>query len=98
MNTRLEGDTTMAGLAATLRIVAGREVIDRTGLPGFYRVVMTFSRDTPVQGSVTAAPPAPGDPPSLFTAIQEQLGLRLAPANVNRDVLMVDQVTRPTEN
>ena len=47
-----------------------------------------------------AAPNAitPGDEPALFTALQEQLGLKLNPQRATLDVLVIDSIDRPTEN
>jgi uncharacterized protein (TIGR03435 family) len=42
--------------------------------------------------------PAASDVPSLFTAIQEQLGLKLQPSRIVRDTLIIDHVERPTPN
>lgn len=66
--------------------IVGRTVVDRTGLSGNWAFELTY-----------AAEPSPdSDAPSLFTAIQEQLGLKLEPATGPVDVLVVDRVQRPT--
>ncbi len=44
------------------------------------------------------AGPAPGDEPTLVTALQEQLGLKLDPRRANVDVLVIDSVEKPSEN
>jgi uncharacterized protein (TIGR03435 family) len=76
--------------ASVLALPLGRTVVDRTGLQGLYDLDVTF------------APEAPGAPqsdaPSLFTALQEQLGLKLDPENERVEVLVVDRIERPTEN
>jgi uncharacterized protein (TIGR03435 family) len=87
------------GLAQQL----GRPVIDKTGLQGFYDIKLQW---TPELGEGLAKPggveppPPPPDPsgPSIFTAIQEQLGLRLESVKGPVDVLVIDSVQRPTEN
>ena len=97
------GGTTMAQLAANLSGEAQRVVIDRTGLTGFYDVTLTF---TPDPGQLPLAPPPPGverpaiDPngPSLFTAIQEQLGLKLESSRGPVEVVVIDSIEQPTEN
>jgi uncharacterized protein (TIGR03435 family) len=75
----------------------GRLVIDKTGLAGRFAFTLTW---TPEQ-MPTAAPPAgvpPIDPngPSFFTALQEQLGLKLESARGPVDVVVIDSVERPT--
>jgi uncharacterized protein (TIGR03435 family) len=94
---RLEGDTTMAGLATALRPFAGRRVFDKTSLAGFYRVTMTFDLAAVVRGPDTGGPMASGAP-SLFTAIQEDLGLRLKPAREAVATVVIDHIERPTAN
>ena len=93
---RLEGETTMANLAEFLWIPAGRFVVDKTGLTGSYRVKMNFdllgSRRPP---EVT---PPPDAAPTVFTAIREQLGLKLESSRAQLDTLIIDRLERPTEN
>lgn len=72
-----------------------RAVIDRTGLTGTWDIDLTFSPD----GGVAAPTTTPQDSgPSLFTALQEQLGLRLEPSTGPVQVLVIDRIERPTEN
>ena len=70
-----------------------RAVIDRTGLTGTWDIDLTFSPD-----GLAAPATTPQDGPSLFTALQEQLGLRLEPSTGPVQVLVVDRIERPTEN
>jgi uncharacterized protein (TIGR03435 family) len=65
----------------------GRPVVDKTGLEGSYDCKMSWSR----AGSE-------GTGPSLFTAIQEQMGLKLEPGKGPVEVLVVESIERPTEN
>jgi uncharacterized protein (TIGR03435 family) len=67
---------------------AGRPVVDQTGLKGGFDYKLEFSPPT--------ATDAEG--PSLFTAIQEQLGLKLVPAKAPVRVLVIDEATRPSLN
>lgn len=90
----VKGEVTMGNLASILRTCAGRVVVDRTGLSGFYRVSLTFAF-VPIPG---VPPPPSDDQPSVFTAVREQLGLRLEPSRTERDVLVIDRLERPTEN
>ena len=98
--TVMAGGTTMTMLAVSMLTgPAGRLVVDRTGLSGAYDFDFEFAAD-PAPG----AAPAPdttttaGDRPSLFTAHEEQLGLKLQPTRAPIDVTVIDRVTPPTEN
>jgi uncharacterized protein (TIGR03435 family) len=77
----------------------GRTVIDRTGLTGVYTFTMTF-----VGEDVSAADPgdsgSASEPtaPSLFTALQEQLGLKLESSKGPVQVLVIDHAERPSAN
>jgi uncharacterized protein (TIGR03435 family) len=75
----------------------GRIVVDKTGLPGYYDFSLTFSPDTAptAPGAPAGAPPDPSAP-SLFTAMQEQLGLKLEPGRAPIQVLVIDRAERPT--
>ena len=92
----IRGEATIANLASMLRAPAGRVVVDKTGLRGTYRVNLTFDFGATFRGP--GAPPPSDDVPSLFTAVREQLGLRLEPSRTERDVLVIDRLERPTEN
>ncbi len=92
----LEGEATMDVLAQSLRFTMGRLVVNKTALPGAYQMTMNFDG-----ASGRGGPPlAPTDvaAPSIFTAVQEQLGLKLESARVDVDTLVVDRLERPTEN
>ncbi len=71
--------------------VIDRPVIDRTGLGGTYDVDLRFAASS--LGAAAADAPAL---PSIFTALQEQLGLKLEPARGPVEVLVIDSVQRPT--
>jgi uncharacterized protein (TIGR03435 family) len=86
----------MAMLSQLLRGDTGRTVIDRTGLAGSYRLSLTFERS--VAGRGPDVTPGPDGLPSLFSAIQDQLGLKLEPATAPRETLVIDRLERPTEN
>lgn len=81
---------TMDRLAGELSFV-GRQVIDRTGLAGAFDVDLEWSPDS-------VAGPVPEAGPSIFTAIQEQLGLKLEPATAPVAVIVIDSAQRPKEN
>jgi uncharacterized protein (TIGR03435 family) len=65
-----------------------RMVIDRTGLAGYYNFTLRWA---PEDGAATDD----GSAPSIFTAVQEQLGLKLEPARAQVRVLVVDRLERP---
>jgi uncharacterized protein (TIGR03435 family) len=82
---------TMATLAELLqRSVVDRPVVDQTGLAGKYDLSLKW---TPVD-----APPATDAPPDLYTAIQEQLGLKLVATKALDEVFVIDHVERPSQN
>ncbi len=88
----------MEQLARNLGGGVGRIVVDKTGLTGYYDLNVTFTPE-PGQPQAPGAPaPQPADPsaPSLFTALQEQLGLKLEPVREPIEVLVIDRVERPT--
>lgn len=79
----------------------GRRVIDKTGLTGKYNFTLSWSTDPGMSsGSVDGLKVAPGqedsNAPSIFTALEEQLGLKLQPATATVDVLVVDHIEQPT--
>jgi uncharacterized protein (TIGR03435 family) len=87
-------------MAAALSQYVGRPVVDRTGLQGPHDWDVEFNAEfvAPL-GDGSIPPPAPGafaDRPSIFTALQEQLGLRLESTRANVDVLVIDRAERPT--
>jgi uncharacterized protein (TIGR03435 family) len=93
----VEGDATMAFLATLLRGATGRLVVDKTGLSGSYRLALKFDRMAALRGPQTDTQ-APDAGPSVFTAVQEQLGLKLESSRAMRDALIIDRFERPTEN
>ena len=88
------GGASMAALARLLAVPVGRLVLDRTGLNGGFDFDLEFTAD-PAAG----APPAPDTgAPSMFTALEEQLGLKLRADRAPVEVLVIDGVERPSEN
>jgi uncharacterized protein (TIGR03435 family) len=83
-----QGGGKMKMLAAVLGSHVGREVVDKTGLDGYYVIDLQFSPND-----------SPDDVrPSLFTALQEQLGLKLESRKAPVKVLVVDHIERPSVN
>lgn len=72
-------------------ITTGRTVVNRTALDGYYDVELRWSPDA-------TSPPADDAPPTLATALREQLGLRLEATTLPMDHLVIDSVERPMEN
>jgi uncharacterized protein (TIGR03435 family) len=86
----------MRQLAAVLTGVVQRLVVDRTNLPGVFDFDLEFS---PMPLNVGPDVPAPADNAiSLFTALQEQLGLKLQPQRGPMDYIVIDGVEPPSEN
>jgi uncharacterized protein (TIGR03435 family) len=78
----------------------GRPVIERSGLTGFFDLTLEWMPQGQLSPEAQAILDASPDlnRPSIFTALQEQLGLRLVPDTALVDVLVVDSVERPSEN
>ena len=90
---------TMAEFADDLsNFGSDRVVLDKTGLMGLFNIHLEFAMDK--APGTPGNRPASTDPagPSMFTAVQEQLGLRLSAGKGPVDVLVIDHVERPTEN
>jgi uncharacterized protein (TIGR03435 family) len=86
-------NVSMGELAGMLmRLFLDRPVVDQTGLVRRYDFQLRWTQDE------TRAPTDGSAPPGLFTAIQEQLGLKLEPTKAQADVLVVDGVERPAAN
>lgn len=91
------GAQSMAALARILSRPAGRTVIDRTGLTGLYDFVLRWSPEQRPGGSAGGAPTtAAPEGPSFFTALRDQLGMKLDAQRGPVDYLVVDHVERPT--
>ena len=75
---------------SVLAIFVDRPVIDKTGLTGLFDFRLQFTPDDTAEN--------PDGLPSIYTAVQEQLGLKLAPAKGPGEFLVIDSVERPSEN
>ena len=82
----------MGEFAPDLGDFLDRPAVDQTGLTGRYDFQLKWTADE------SKAPSDGSAPPGLFTAIQQQLGLKLEPAKAPMDVLVVDAVQRPSAN
>lgn len=101
---RLSGQkVAITQLLDSLSRLTGRVVLDKTNLTGKYDIHLDY---TPEQGQFQGPPggPLPGLPPtdpngpSLFTALQEQLGLKLESQKGPVEMLVIDHVERPSDN
>jgi len=90
----------MTDLIRELTFALGRPVVDKTGFTGEFDVKLSFNADDILLGM-------PGDPggarlstdpnlPSIFAALEEQLGLKLSPGKGPVEVLVIDHAERPT--
>ncbi|HWB31999.1 MAG TPA: TIGR03435 family protein [Acidobacteriaceae bacterium] len=85
-------NTSAAEIALMLTFFSDRPVVDRTGLTGRYDFQLRWTRDesrAPTDGSAA---------PSLFTAVQEQMGLKLEPEKTMADVMVIDRLEKPGAN
>ena len=76
----------------------GRTIGDKTGLKGLYDINLQWTPDLPAAANPADGASPPIDEPSIFTALQEQLGLRLESAKGPVEVLVIDNVQKPSEN
>ena len=91
------GGFPLSEVTTELGQITGRMVIDRTGLRGNWDFTLIFQPEIPIQPPAGVDPPAI-DPtvPSIFTALQEQLGLKLESTKGPVDVVVIDRIERPT--
>jgi uncharacterized protein (TIGR03435 family) len=92
----LEAITDRLGTGLERRGVLDGPLIDRTGLTGLFDLHLEFAVDGP--GGTAAANDASENLPSIFSAVQEQLGLRIERTTGPREFLVIDHVERPSEN
>ncbi len=91
-NTMMSGGATLDALARSLGGVAGGLINNRTGLDGLYALTLRFASPRMAR----TIEPNPDDPPEIFTALQEQLGLKLEKEKTMVPVLVIDHIERPT--
>ena len=97
------GGAGLSQLANSLAAIVGRLVFDRTGLTGSFNFTLTWTPDQIPTGydkkaGALGLPPADPNGPSIFTALQEQLGLKLDAQKGPVDTLFIDRVEHPVEN
>jgi uncharacterized protein (TIGR03435 family) len=99
-------DAQLSILVTVLSRTLGRTIVDRTGLTGKYDFTLEYSPEeggaqqpgagSEAGGAVPASPPDPA--PSIFTALQEQLGLKLESTKGPVDVIVIDHIEKAGEN
>ena len=85
-------------LAEQLANVVGRVVVDNTGIAGRYDLVLKWTPEDRADAGFNGGGTAQDSGPSIFTALQEQLGLKLEPQKGPVEVLVIDRIEMPSEN
>jgi uncharacterized protein (TIGR03435 family) len=96
--TGVSGQMSLDDLSKTLSAGLDRPVINRTGIIGTFDLRLEFVRDQTTAGLLPGIATDPADGTSIFTAIQEQLGLKLESTKGPGELLVIDGVERPSEN
>ena len=97
-------NATMADFAGVMQsAVLDRPVVDQTGITGRWDFTLLWTPDEFQFGGIGVKPPPPpannaAAPPDLFTAFQEQLGLKLESTKAQAEVFVIDKVAKPSEN
>ncbi len=100
----MEGiSVSMSTFVKQLSLILGKEVIDKTGFTGRFALHLEFAMDDALAGipnpvGPSGQPPNINDRPSIRTALQEQLGLKLQASTGPVDVFVIDHVERPSKN
>ena len=84
----------MSGIADSLARVVGRPVVDRTGMEGNFYFMLNYAQLSAQPPEVEADP----GPPNIFTAVQEQLGLKLDPRKEPVETIVIDHMEQPSAN
>ncbi len=88
----------ISALAYTLSSILHRTVIDKTGLDAHYDLHLTWALDRPAAADQVDGRNPSDSGPSIFSAIQDQLGLKLIPGKGSVPTLVIDHVDLPTPN
>lgn len=90
--------TPIPQFTSLLALALNSTVVDKTGLTGSYDIDLTYTPEQPIPAGVNISPADPNGP-SIYTALREQLGLKLESQKVQEEVLVIDRVERqPSEN
>jgi uncharacterized protein (TIGR03435 family) len=86
-------------LSGLLALMLGNTVVDKTGLMGRYDINLRYAPERQLPAGVNIpGPPVDPNAPSIYIALQEQLGLKLDSQKMQEEVLVIEHVERPTEN
>ena len=94
----------LSGFAEGLSVIMDRRVIDKTGITALFDFHLVFAHDENTPGTFPpggSSPFTPTDTPpgaSVFTVLEQQLGLKLVPDKGPRGYIVIDSVQRPSEN
>lgn len=96
-------NATMADFTGLMQgVVLDRPVVDQTGITGRWNFTLNWTPDESQFGGMGAKIPPPPDnsnpPPNLYTAIQEQIGLKLEAAKAPAEVMIIDHVEKPSDD
>ena len=92
----MAGAVSMDELARNMSRLVGRAIVNRTGLPGRYDFDLKFTPEGEL--AAAAADRGPDTMPSIYVALEEQLGLKLEPQCAPVDVVVIDSIQRPVED
>jgi uncharacterized protein (TIGR03435 family) len=84
----------MESLASNLSWLLNSPVVDMTGIKGLFDLTLQWTPDGGAGPADAAAPAGP----SIFTALQEQLGLKLETQKAPVEMIVIDKIEKPTEN
>ena len=91
--------TSIQQFTSLLALMLSGTVVDKTGLTGLYDIDLTFTPERTLPEGVLPGRPADPNGPTIYTALREQLGLKLESQKVQEEVLVIDHVERqPSEN
>ena len=89
----------MPTIADGLRPALRRLIVDKTGLTGRYDIDLNYATERQLPPGVEiSGTPADPNGPSIYTAVREQLGLKLEQQRDQEEVLVIDHIERPSEN
>src|SRR6185436_6720601 len=95
-------NATMGDFATVMQgNVLDRPVLDKTGLQGRFDFTLNWTPDEGQFRGIPIPPAAANDPnapPGLFTAIQEQIGIKMDRMNAPVEVIVIDKVEKPSDN